>query len=169
MRIPLLVSVLVLAAACADTRPVPYEKLTQENEINGFRIAVVDVCLQSAMAGTPVSDLASETGPIVAAGADMWAPREAEGVLIRASGKTCEVTTKGPLTRASLDAVDKALNDPHGFVVETPAEPKGSNVLKRYSKKVGAQTFHVTMAGSAPLADAAPGALIATVTATPFA
>jgi hypothetical protein len=181
MRVPFVLSTILAAGACASQAPeVPTATLAQEQEITGFRIAVVDVCLASAQAGKPVSELATETGPIVAV-ADarvlaqvkakpddrVWSPRDAEAVLIRSNARECEVTTRGPLTRVALDAVGEALSDPHGFVAETRPEPKGSNIYKRYSKKVGAQTLRVTLAGSETGGEAPSSTLVATVTATP--
>src|SRR5262249_41634262 len=104
-----------------------------------------------------------------APGETVWSPRDADSVFITADAKQCQVTTRGPLTLAAMDAVDKALSDPHGFVAETPGEPTGRPILKRYSKKVGAQTFPVTLAGSGAGGDAPASELVATVTATPLA
>lgn len=162
-------------AACADTRPVPYEKLAQEDQVNGFRIAVVDVCLQSAMAGTPVSAMAGEDGPIVPAAPELvsqrgegafYSPRNAKDVLIRADGQMCEVTTQGALTKAAQASLEEALSDPHGFVLDK-AEALGKPTDKRFSKKVGAQTYRVRLAGSGVGGEAPSSKLTATVTAAP--
>lgn len=164
-------------AACADTRPVPYEKAEQENEINGFRVAVVDVCLHSAMAGTPVSAMAGADGPIIPAAPEvvhahgefsgaLYAPRNAKNVLIRADGRMCEVTTQGALTKAAQASVEEALNDPHGFVMDK-GEALGKPTDKRFSKKVGSQTYRVTLAGAGMGGDAPSSKLTATVTSTP--
>jgi hypothetical protein len=176
MRIPLAVSAFVLAAACSSAPAVPREKVAQDEHINGFRMAVVDVCLQSAMAGTPVSALAGADGSLVPASAELaagheghgtlWAPKNAQNILIRVDGRTCEVTTRGALTRASQVAVEDALNDPHGFVVDT-SEALGQPALKRFSKKVGSQTYRVTLAGKGIGGEAPSSELTATVTSTP--
>jgi hypothetical protein len=177
MRTPTLIAFAALAAACADTRPVPYEKLAQENEINGFRVAVVDVCLHSAMAGTPVSAMAGPDGPIIPAAPEivrergelsgaLYAPRNAQHVLIRTDGRMCEVTTQGALTKAAQASVEEALNDPHGFVIDKQ-EALGKPTDKRFSKKVGSQTYRVTLAGSGAGGEAPSSKLTATVTSTP--
>jgi hypothetical protein len=150
---------------------VPYEKLAQEEQVNGFRIAVVDVCLQSAMAGTPVSAMAGVDGPIIPAapelvsargegGGALYSPRHAQNVLIRADGRVCEVTTSGALTKAAQASLEEALSDPHGFVVEKNSAP-GKPADKRFSKKVGTQTYRVILAGSPS------SQLTATVTSAP--
>jgi hypothetical protein len=177
MRTLIVLSVAALAAACADTHPVPHEKLAQENEVNGFRMAVVDICLQSAIAGTPVSAMSGEEGSIVPASAALvrdndgkagalWSPRNSQSILIREDGRMCEVTTQGALTKASQASLEEALNDPHGFVVDK-AEAVGKPIDKRFSKKLGTQTFHVRLAGSGVGGDAPSSMLTATVTATP--
>lgn len=170
------VSVAALAA-CAETRVVPYEKVAAEEQVNGFRVAVVDVCLQSAMAGTPVSAMAGQDGPIVAAAPEivsergeasgaLYSPRNAKSVLIRADGRMCEVTTSGALTRAAQASVEEALSDPHGFVMDK-AESVGKPTDKRFSKKVGTHTYRVTLAGSGAGGDAPSSKLTATVTSAP--
>lgn len=177
MRIPIALCVAMLAAACSSARPVPYEKLAQEEQVNGFRVAVIDVCLHSAMAGTPVSAMAGEDGPIIPAAAEaahanegaggaLWSPRNARNILIRESGRTCEVTTTGALTRASQAAVEEALNDPHGFVVDK-TEALGKPTDKRFSKKVGNQTYRVQLAGMGMGGEAPSSKLVATVTSAP--
>lgn len=177
MRIPFVLSVAALAAACASSDPVPYEKLAQENEVNGFRVAVVDVCLHSAMAGTPVSDMSGEDGAIVPASAalvsanqgavgTLWSPRSAKDILIRSDGRTCEVTTQGALTKAAQASLEEALNDPHGFVIDK-TEAQGMPTDKRFSKKVGTQTFRVQLAGAGVGGEAPSSKLVATVTSTP--
>lgn len=174
MRIPLMVSPVLasvaLLAACNSAPPVPYEKAALENEVNGFRVAVVDVCLQSAIAGTPVSAMAGEDGPIVPAmmasageGA-MWSPRNAQDILIRENGRTCEVTTTGVVTKAAQTSVEEALNDPHGFIVEKSV---GEQDRKQFSKKVGDHTYRVTLAGAGMAGHAPSSKLVATVTSTP--
>jgi hypothetical protein len=176
MRTPMLIAVAALAAACADTRPVPYEKLAQENEVNGFRMAVVDVCLQSAIAGTPVSAMSGEDGSIVPAapelvsergesGGALYSPRNTKNVLIRTDGKMCEVTTSGALTKASQASLEEALSDPHGFTIDK-AEAIGKPTDKRFSKKLGTQTYHVKLAGAGMGGDAPSSTLTATVTVT---
>ena len=182
MRIPIALCVsgcvaALAAAACSSAPPVPREKLAQESQVNGFRVAVVDVCLHSAMAGTPVSAMSGEDGAVVPASAalvsendgragTLWSPRNAQEILIRADGRTCEVTTTGALVRASQTAVEEALNDPHGFVVEK-AEALGKPTDKRFSKKVGNQTYRVQLAGVGMGGDAPSSKLVATVTSSP--
>jgi hypothetical protein len=181
MRTPIMIAVAALSAAalaaCADTRAVPYEKLAQENEVNGFRVAVVDVCLQSAIAGTPVSAMSGEEGSIIPASAaltrdndgkagTLWSPRSARNVLIRVDGRTCEVTTQGAQTKAAQASLEEALSDPHGFVVDK-AEAVGKPTDKRFSKKLGTQTYRVTLAGAGMGGDAPSSKLTATVTSTP--
>jgi hypothetical protein len=181
MRTLIMMSVAAVSAAalaaCADTRPVPYEKLAQENEVNGFRMAVVDVCLQSAISGTPVAAMSGEDGSIVPASATLirdnngkagtlWSPRNSRTILIRADGQMCEVTTQGALTKASQASLEEALSDPHGFVVDK-AEAAGKPTDKRFSKKLGTQTYRVTLAGAGMGGDAPSSKLTATVTSTP--
>jgi hypothetical protein len=171
-------AVLTVGACASESATVPRDRLVQEDAVNGFRMAVVDVCLASALSGHPISDLANENGAIAMEtdaalmaqakaqpGDAVWSARKGEDILIRSNSQDCQVTTRGPLTRAALDAVGDALSDPHGFVAETPAEPKGSNIYKRYSKKVGAQTYRVTLAASD--AQTWNGTLTATVTPAP--
>jgi hypothetical protein len=149
----------------------------QEEQVNGFRVAVVDVCLHSAMSGTPVSDMSGEDGAIVPASAalvsenqgavgTLWSPRNAQDILIRADGRTCEVTTQGALTKAAQASLEEALNDPHGFTVDK-AEAQGKPTDKRFSKKVGTQTFRVQLAGVGVGGEAPSSKLVATVTSTP--
>ncbi len=170
-------SVLVLAAAvsaCASQSPdVPASTLAREDAVNGFRMAVVDVCLASALAGTPVADLATETGPIVAAtgaalgqakpGESVWMSRQAEGVLIKASENECQVSASGVSMQAALNATSEALSDPHGFAPDGASE---ASEVRRYSKKVGGRAFYVTLAG--PSAQAPSGMAVATVSSTPL-
>lgn len=171
-------SLIALAAsACASPqKDVPAAKVAQEEEITGFRMAVLDICLASALAGKPVSDMATEEGPIMAEtgsaalaeakagpGDSVWSPRNSERVLIKSKGLDCQVTTRGPLTLAALDSVEQALSDPHGFVPDPQAGSKPSSNHRRFSKKVGSQTFHVTLVGG----DAPSSTLVATITSTP--
>jgi hypothetical protein len=177
MRIPIALSIAALAAACTTANPVPREKLAQEEQVNGFRVAVVDVCLHSAMAGTPVSDMSGEDGSIVPASAalvsenegragTLWSPRNAQDILIRSDGRTCEVTTHGALSKAAQASLEEALNDPHGFVVEK-TEALGKPTDKRFSKKVGNQTYRVQLAGAGVGVEAPSSKLVATVTSAP--
>jgi hypothetical protein len=163
-----------IAAGCATAKPdVPAATLAREEIVNGFRVAVVDVCVASALSGAPVAELATDEGPIVAAtgaalaqakpGETVWTSRQAEGVLIKTSQSECRVSASGASMRAALDATSEALSDPHGFVPETAGGRSGD--VRRYSKKVGDRTFRVTLEG--PGAQTASGTLVAVVTATP--
>ncbi len=175
---PVLVLAAAVSACATETPDVPASTVAREDAVNGFRIAVVDVCLASALSGTPVADLATETGPIVAAtgggalaqataGETVWMSRQADGVLIKASQNECQVSASGASMRAAMDAVSQALNDPHGFAPETTSEasPAEASNIRRYSKTVGGRTFRVTLAG--PGAQAPSGVLVATVSSTP--
>jgi hypothetical protein len=177
MRTPLALLVLASAiSACATEAPdVPASTLAREDAVNGFRIAVVDVCLASALSGTPVSDLATATGPIVAApggapaaqaksGESVWTSRQANSVIIKASQNECQVSGSGASMRAAREAVAQALSDPHGFAPETPGE---ASDVTRYSKTVGGRVFRVTLSG--PGAQAQSGTLVAVVSSTPLA
>jgi hypothetical protein len=174
MRIPFLFLVAAAAVSgCATEAPeIPAGTLARDAVVNGFRVAVVDVCLASALKGAPVSELATETGPIVAAtdtaalarskpGETLWTSRHADSVLIKASQNECQVSANGAAVRAARDAVSEALSDPHGFAPETPE----ASDVRRYTKTVGGRTFRVTLAG--PEGQTPGGTLVATVVSTP--
>ena len=186
MRFPVFVALVVSVGACASPK-APIEpspaKVAAEQVTTGFRTAVVDVCLAAAMAGTPVGNFATETGPIEVEtnatlvklakpqkGDEVWSSRAAKGtVVIRSNGRECQVSAMGPPVKATLDAVKQALNDPHGFVPDNSAEPKAANNYQRFSKKVGARTFYVTLSGTEAGAKEHYSMLTATVTASPAA
>lgn len=166
-----------LAAAisgCATEPPeTPADTLAHEALVNGFRMAVVDVCLASALEGAPVAELVTATGPFVPEtdtaalahskpGETVWTSREAEGVLIKASQNECQVSASGASMGEVRHAVSQALSDPHGFAPETAND---ASDVWRYSKKVGGRTFRVTLAG--PDDQAPSGMLVATVSSTP--
>lgn len=163
----------LLAAACASNetewRPQTAAKSPDETA-DAFRAAVVDVCVQSAISGTPVADMATETGPIVraenASGGDVFTSRAAKSVTIKASASGCEVSTSGPPAKQTLEIVGQGLSDPHGFVLDPQVKGSGGQVLQRYTRKVGDKTFYVTLKGAAPGA-AQASTLVATVTTTP--
>src|SRR5262249_24964606 len=89
-------AILTVGACASESALVPRDKVAQEDAVNGFRMAVVDVCLASALAGQPISDFANETGPIEAEtdaalikqakarpGDAVWSARHGEDILIK--------------------------------------------------------------------------------------
>jgi hypothetical protein len=165
----------ILAGACASTQAdyQPQTAAKSPDEVaNGFRAAVVDVCVASAMGGTPVANLATETGPIVrssdASGeGEVFTSRAAQSVIIRSSAGSCEVSTSGPSAKQTLEVVGQGLSDPHGFVLDPQVKGSGSQLLQRYTKKLGDKTLYVTLKGADTGSASQSSMLVATVTTTP--